>query len=247
LPGCSRRLSRNRSVFEPEVLVPHAGYQYSGKTAGQVYRLLRIPHTVVLIGPNHFGVGQAIATFAAGRWETPLGPVHINTRLVEALRSCCPQIIDDPAAHAAEHALEVQLPFLQYLRPDVMCVPLLLGDLAAEACQRLGEGLANALASWPERVLLLASSDMTHYEDEPCARRKDRLAIAQMLALDAGGLLATVTREDISMCGVLPAAVMLVAAKQLGAKTARLIDYSTSAEATGQVEAVVGYAGLIVC
>jgi AmmeMemoRadiSam system protein B len=227
-------------------IVPHAGYQYSGKTAGQVYRRLHIPPTVILLGPNHYGVGPALAICAAGRWETPLGLVRINTRLAHALIAWCPQIIDAPQAHAAEHALEVQLPFLQYLRPDVTFVPLLVGELAAAACHRLGEALAKAVASGSAPVLLLASSDMTHYEDDQRVRHKDRLAIAQMLALDPRGLLATVRQEDISMCGVHAAAVMLVAARQLGAKTARLIDYTTSAEATGDVEAVVGYAGLMV-
>ena len=166
-------------------VLPHAGYLDSGKTAGKVYRLLHIPATVVLIGPNHVGVGPAIATFASGSWETPLGPVRINARLAHALTSCCPQIIDDPEAHAVEHAIEVQLPFLQYLRLDVTFVTLLLGEVAPEGWQRSGEALAKTVASWQEQVLLLAGSDMTLYEDEQNARRKDQMAIAQMPALDS--------------------------------------------------------------
>lgn len=112
-------------------LVPHAAYLYSGKTAGKVNGLLHIPHTVVLLGPNHFRLGPAIATFASGSWETPLGSVRINAHLAQALTAGYPQIIDDPEAHAAEHAIEVQLPFLQYLRPDVTFVPILARQVHA--------------------------------------------------------------------------------------------------------------------
>ena len=174
----------------------------------------------------------------------PWGDVHIDEELAAHLKTACPLLREDASAHSREHAIEVQLPFLHRFRPDVRIVPVALGRLSLEECRELGENVADAIAGDAERPLLVASSDMSHYEPDAVARKKDRLAIDRMLALDPEGLYATVRTERISMCGVLPAAVVLFAARRLGATSARLIRYATSGDVSLEFDQVVGYAGL---
>jgi len=227
-------------------VVPHAGVMYSGHVAGAVYARLNLPPTVVILGPNHHGLGAPLAIMSEGAWETPLGVVSIDAGLAAAIRSACPTLEDDPHAHRAEHSLEVQLPFLQHLKPDLRIVPIALGAGSYEPLHELGEALGAVLATVSPRPLLVASTDLNHYEPESISRVKDHKAIDAILALDPRGLYDTVHRERITMCGYGPTVTMLTAARRLGAEKAQLIRYATSGDVTGDRTHVVGYAGLIV-
>ena len=225
------------------VLAPHAGYVYSGKVAGETWARVEVPARAVVLCPNHTGLGARVALWPGGGWCTPLGRVPIDAALTAALRAC-PLVEDDRVAHLREHALEVQLPFLQARRSGVAIAALCLGSLSAGECEELGRAIAAAVRDRP--ALLVASSDMSHYVPADVARTLDEHALARFLALDARGLLETVRREDISMCGVVPATVMLAAARELGATRAELVRYANSGDASGDFESVVGYAGALV-
>jgi len=225
--------------------VPHAGLQYSGPVAGAVYAGLEIPPSVILIGPNHYGRGSPMALFAEGAWETPLGELEVDAELAEELRAAYAEVVDDPGAHRSEHSLEVQLPFLRYVAPRARFVPLLLSVGRWEPLEELGRTLASVLAKREPRPLLLASSDLNHYESDRVTRVKDRKAVEAMLALDARRLYEVVQRERITMCGVEAAVVLLTAARALGVRRAEEIRYATSAEASGDYERVVGYVGMV--
>lgn len=228
------------------VVSPHAGYVYSGAVAGCTFGAVQVPDTVILLGPNHTGLGTEAGVWARGGWATPLGTVPVAEDLAEALLAACPILQEDTLAHVHEHSLEVQLPFLQVKNPGVRIVPISFmlrsyGDIA-----EVGRAVAGVVESWPDPVLLVASSDMSHYEPEDVARSKDRMAIDCVLALDPRGLLDTTKRHGITMCGVVPTAVMLVAARELGAGGAKLVRYATSGDVSGDRRQVVGYAGIVV-
>ena len=227
-------------------VVPHAGYMYSGHVAGAVYARLQLPKTIVILCPNHTGMGQPLAIMSQGVWETPLGKVRIDTELAEALKDSFPQLTDDAVAHSAEHAIEVQLPFLQPLLGDFSFVPITVGTGQAPVLEALGEAMARVVSAHPDRPLIISSSDMNHYEPDEITRVKDHKAIAKILELDARGLFDVVRAEDISMCGYAPTVVMLTAAKRLGARQARVIKYATSGDVSGDRDLVVGYAGIAV-
>lgn len=228
------------------IIAPHAGYVYSGAVAGRVYAAVELPATVLLLGPNHHGVGAAVALHPDGEWLTPLGPVPVNAALNDLLLQNCTFLQPDAIAHQYEHSLEVQLPFIQYLRPDVSIAAISLGHGDYAAARRIGEGIAAALRAYCDDVLIVASSDMTHYESAESAKRKDQLALDRVLALDPEGLLKICDSQGISMCGVVPAAVMLAAAREMGAQQAELVAYATSGDITGDQRQVVGYAAVTV-
>lgn len=225
---------------------PHAGYIYSGAVAGKVLSQITIPRRVVVLGPNHRGQGSPVALMGQGAWETPLGRVELDSKLTQDLLGRNRLAQDDPTAHLFEHSLEVQVPFLQYLRPDILLTPLCLGGLGFADCAALGHDLAEAIKAAGEAVLMVASTDMTHYESADQAESKDRLAIERMLALDPEGLYNTVLGRGISMCGVIPTTVALAASLALGASDCKLVAYTNSGDTTGDYRQVVGYAGLIV-
>ena len=241
-------------------VAPHAGYIYSGGVAGAVYSRLKIPERCVILCPNHTGKGRPLAIMATTTWQTPLGEVTADADMGARLLRRFPALQEDSAAHRAEHAIEVQLPFLQTLRPELRIVPIAVGTSDFDALRGLGEALAVVIADRheedrhekdqeeerQERVLIIASSDMNHYESDAITRVKDRKAIERVLALDARGLWEVVMNEDISMCGFGPTVVMLTAAKLLGATSATLAKYATSGDVSGDYESVVGYAGIIV-
>jgi MEMO1 family protein len=227
-------------------VVPHAGYMYSGHVAGAVYERLDLPHDYIILCPNHTGVGHPLAIFEEGAWRTPLGDAPVNRELAEELRSAFSLLSVDESAHRAEHALEVQLPFLQALAGDFTFVPIAIGTGRMEVLAALGESIAKVISGYGSRVMVIASSDMNHYENDQDTRVKDSLAIERMIALDPQGLYDVVHRENISMCGYGPAVAMLTAAKRLGAKRAELIKYATSGDISGDRDVVVGYAGIAV-
>jgi AmmeMemoRadiSam system protein B len=227
-------------------MVPHAGYIYSGQVAGAVYSRLELPSRFVILGPNHTGRGVPLSIMPEGRWRTPLGEAAVDRALADELMRACPYLEADSAAHRREHAIEVQLPFLQQAAPDFTFVPIALGTQHYDLLRALGEALAQVLRKHGGSVLLVASSDMNHYESDAITRAKDRKALDRILALDARGLHEAVFREHISMCGFGPAVAALTAALELGATAAQLVRYATSAEVSGDYDRVVGYAGVIV-
>jgi MEMO1 family protein len=227
-------------------IAPHAGYIYSGPVAGAVYSHIKVPRRCVVLCPNHTGRGRPLAIMSGGGWQTPLGPVPIDSDLAHSLKEQFPLISEDSEAHRGEHAIEVQLPFLQKRSPQLTFVPIALGTGNFETLQKLGEALAEVLKAQDEPVLIVASSDMNHYESDRVTRVKDHKAIERILDLDPQGLYEVVTQEDISMCGFGPAIAMLTATKQLGAVSASLIKYATSGDVSGDREMVVGYAGVVV-
>lgn len=228
------------------IVVPHAGYLYSGRVAAAVYSVIQLPKRLVLLCPNHTGRGAPFAIQTSGQWKTPLGLAGIDEELGAAIKRSSPLFEEDWRAHESEHALEVHLPFLQYFCEDFLFVPICIGDHHLQPLLEIASALANSLRGCDEPVLLIASSDMTHYESDAEARRKDQQAIEPMLRVDAEGLYRTVQSQAISMCGFAPATIVLSAARQLGATRGELVKYATSGEVSGDFHQVVGYAGILV-
>jgi AmmeMemoRadiSam system protein B len=227
-------------------IVPHAGYVYSGHVAGAVFAGLEIPELCIVMCPNHTGIGQPLAIMSDGTWETPFGDIPVDGTLAEALKRSCPLLREDSSAHHAEHAVEVELPFLQTCQPKLKIVPIVLGTRQFEALEQLGEAIADTVVAHGKNVLVIASSDMNHYEPDAVTRVKDQYAIEPILRLDARGLYDAVTQQNVSMCGFGPAVAMLTAVKKLGAASAELIKYATSGDISGDRNIVVGYAGIVV-
>lgn len=225
-------------------IAPHAGYVYSGPVAGKLYGHLELPRRIVVLGPNHTGAGAAVSVAPETSWQTPLGEVPIDDRLRHAVFNRIAGIEAEPRAHSREHSIEVQLPFLQVRRPDLTVLPVTLMHLDLPGCIALGEAIADAVLSTDEPAALVASSDMTHYEPDAAARERDRLAIEAALTMEPATLYETVHRHGITMCGVVPATVMLAALRALGAQSGHLVAYQTSGETSGDRSAVVGYAGI---
>jgi len=227
-------------------VVPHAGYMYSGHVAGAVFSRLQLPARYIILCPRHFPQGETLAINSEGAWSTPLGEARIDAELAAELQGRCQPLREDSVAHSNEHSLEVQLPFLQRLVGDFQFVPIALGPARLAQLEDLGRAIAETVAAHAEPILVVASSDMNHYESDAVTRRKDQKAIDRILALDPRGLFDTVHRESISMCGYGPAVAMLTAAKQLGAARAEVVRYATSGDITGDRNEVVGYAGIVV-
>lgn len=240
IPDCSFRQSVRG------IISPHAGYIYSGAIAGQVYSRIEIPEAVLIIGPNHTGAGAPAALYPDGEWLTPLGTVPINSLLNNLLLQHVPYLQSDRIAHQREHSLEVQVPFIQYLRPDVSISAICLGHGDYPTLSVIGRGIAAAIREYGGDVLIVASSDMTHYESADSARRKDGLALEKVLVFDAKGLLEVCHSQQITMCGVAPSAVMLQSSAELGASKAELVAYGNSGDVSGDNRQVVGYAAVTV-
>lgn len=227
------------------VISPHAGYVYSGGVAGETMARVRIPDTVIILGPNHHGRGAPLAV-GTDTWRMPLGEVAVDRDLARRILERSTVITEDETAHNAEHSLEVQVPFLQHGNRKVAIVPIVVSHVPYQVCEEAASDLAAAIREHPAPVLLVASTDMTHYESRRDASRKDHLALERIRALDPKGLYETVLGNRISMCGIMPTTIVLLAAKKLGAKRARLVRYTDSGEASGDTDQVVGYAGLII-
>jgi AmmeMemoRadiSam system protein B len=227
-------------------VVPHAGYMYSGHVAGAVYSRLELPQRFVILCPNHTGMGAPLAIMSEGEWETPLGRVTIDRELAKQILLACPLVNEDDTAHRAEHSLEVQLPFLQQLKRQFSFVPIAVGTGSYAPLERLGQAIGKCVEQSKEPVLIIASSDMNHYESDAITRQKDQRAIDRVLALDPRGLFDVIKKEHVTMCGYGPAISMLTAARQLGASKAELVKYATSGDITGDRDEVVGYAGMVV-
>ena len=228
------------------IIVPHAGYIYSGPVAGAVYSRIILPETIILLGPNHTGAGEPFSLMDKGIWRTPLGEVEIDIPLAKEILQDSHYLKEDFSAHQDEHSLEVQIPFLQILSTRFKIVPIVLSGGDSKTIMAIGEEIAETLLRQKKGVLLIASSDMTHYESEKAAQEKDDYALEAILKLDEEELLKRVRERNISMCGVAPVVVMITAVKRLGAKEAELVKYQTSGAVSGDLAQVVGYAGVIV-
>ncbi|MBI5408798.1 MAG: AmmeMemoRadiSam system protein B [Nitrospirae bacterium] len=228
------------------VVSPHAGLMYSGAVAGAVFSRIKFPHTFIIIGPNHTGLGSPVSIMSSGEWQMPNGELTINETLAKSITGRSEIIVEDTLAHAMEHSLEVQLPFILYFSSSVKIVPITMMTDSLDVCKMVGESLANVILEAKYPVTIIASSDMSHYVSDSAARAKDKKAIEKIIAMDPEGLYTTVRKEGISMCGVIPVTTMLFAAKQLGAKEASLVKYSTSGDVSGDYDYVVGYAGMII-
>lgn len=224
---------------------PHAGYVYSGSILGETWARVVVPPRVVLMCPNHTGRGVARSLWSGGGWQLPGATVPVDEELRDAIGEHCGAEPDE-RAHLDEHALEVHLPFALARQPQLRIAALCLAPLDLEACRAMGEGLARVVERSPEPVLLVASTDMSHYLPAARAEQLDRMALDRVEALDPAGLLRTVRRHDISMCGVVPTTVALFAALALGAREAELVRYGHSGQISGDHDRVVGYAGAVV-
>jgi AmmeMemoRadiSam system protein B len=227
------------------VIAPHAGYTYSGAVAGKVYSMVEIPETTIIFSPNHTGLGAAGSMMCRGGWETPLGVVAIDEELAAAILKETDFLKEDSLAHLNEHSIEVQLPFLQCLAGEKI-VPITLMGTPYKTCEQIGLAVARVVKALDRPILMVASSDMTHFESRESAGAKDRLALERIEALDPAGLYEVVCDRKISMCGFIPSTIMLVAAKALGAKRSAVVQYADSGDVTRDYDSVVGYAGVIV-
>ena len=256
-PGDARQLAatikalaqpvpEERKVNALAVVSPHAGYIYSGRTAAETFARVRIPADIIILGPNHHGRGAPLAIVSEGSWAMPFGEVVINRELSELIKSHTPQAQEDSSAHHFEHSLEVQVPLLQAARAKFSLSPLVVSQLNLATCREIGHGLAAAIRALGRPVLMVASTDMTHYESRAIASRQDQLALDRITELDPEGLYNTVLEHGITMCGFIPPTIPLFAALKLGATKAELISYSDSGEASGDTNRVVGYAGLVI-
>ena len=228
------------------VLSPHAGLVYSGAVAGAVFSRVILPETFILIGPNHTGMGAPVSVFAEGEWSMPNGTAVVDSELARAIAGKSRYASEDYDAHAGEHSLEVQIPFIQYFSRDFKIVPVTMMSTALEVCREVGVAISHAIKESERDVLIVASSDMTHYESARSAKEKDHKAIEKILALDPAGLHHTVKEYGITMCGFAPAVTMLYAALELGATKATLVKYMNSGDVSGDYDQVVGYAGMII-
>ncbi len=228
------------------VVSPHAGFIYSGPVAGAVFSRIKFTDTFIIIGPNHRGLGKPLSITTGGSWSTPLGEVPIDSGLAKAVLAASEGLEEDTLAHRYEHSLEVQVPFLQYFKPDVKIVPIVLAQAEPKVYQGIGRSIAATLKSRKEAAVIVASSDMTHYEPHESAKAKDKKAIEAILSLDADELVRRIGRYDISMCGYAPVISLIAAALEMGAGKAELIKYQTSGDTSGDYSSVVGYAGIMI-
>ena len=243
---CLEAGSGDPAIAAFAIVVPHAGYVYSGRIAGAVYGGTRLPERLVILCPNHTGRGEPVAVMNRGGWRTPLGVAPVDGTLADLILSRCPMATIDDEAHRHEHSLEVQLPFLQVLRPEPRFVPVCVGIAGLPELAALGRGLAEALALAGGGAGIVVSSDMSHYLPADVARAQDRAALERIEAMDPEGLHRVVRERAISMCGIAPAVAGLVAAREAGARSARLIAYGNSGDAGGGYGSVVAYAGLAI-
>ena len=229
------------------LVVPHAGYVYSGHVAGAVYSCVQLPARNIVLCPNHTGFGTPLSIMKSGCWQTPLGELPVDEVLSEALMAADPDLQDDMEAHRFEHATEVQLPFMQQCGPGALrFVPVTIGTGSLAHLRGLGHAIAKVVQQVAPDALIISSTDMNHYESDAITRVKDRKAIDKILAMDPEGLFEVVKREKISMCGYGPTVAMLTASTLLGGAKAELVRYATSAEVSLDFDHVVGYAGIVI-
>lgn len=242
-PGKLPKLQEKGERKIVSAVSPHAGYMYSGPVAANLYSALAsdgVPDTVVILGPNHYGVGTGVSAMVEGVWQTPLGEVEIDSAVAKQICKNSDIIDIDDSAHINEHSIELQLPFLQYVYGNQFkLIPIAMMMQDTETSRSVGKSIAESTDS--RGVLIIASSDLSHYEPQRQAERKDRLVMNAILKLDEEELQRAVESENISMCGYGPVSSAIVAGKLLGARTAKVVSYQTSGDITGDYGQVVGY------
>ncbi len=255
-PGSPQELSKTVTGLFPQtktakkskalaIVSPHAGYVYSGALAAETIFSAEIPETVIILGPNHHGQGDAVS-LSTQTWDMPLGKVEVDRKFTDHLLQISRQITVDETAHRFEHSLEVQVPFLQMLQKKLKIVPLVLSRIPYQLCEQVAESLAETIKASKRDLLIVASSDMSHYEPRRSAEQKDRSALECIERLDAYELYRTVLENHITMCGVIPVVIAILTAKACGAKQAELIGYTDSGYVSGDTDQVVGYAGILI-
>jgi hypothetical protein len=253
-PGNPATLARDLKLMSPiptkpqkahAVVSPHAGYMYSGAVAGETFARVHIPETVIILGPNHHGQGDPVALSAIS-WQMPMGLVPIDSAIMEALLDTSTAITVDETAHRFEHSLEVQVPFLQARQKHLSIVPLVVSHITYPLCQEVGAAIAKVIADSGKEILIVASSDMTHYEPRAAADKKDHYALKKIADMDPDVLYRSIIGHRISMCGIIPVTIALIAAMALGATKADLVRYTDSGAVSGDTDQVVGYAGVVI-
>lgn len=227
-------------------MVPHAGYVFSGGVAGRTLAQANLARISLLLGPNHTGMGAPLALWDSGTWLIPGGGIRVDEEFAQALAGADPRVTPDSRAHAQEHSLEVVIPFLYALNPNMRVAPLAVAERSLSVLLEVAEAVAGLIESWKEPVSMIVSSDMSHFLPHEDAKERDSLALKPILELDPEGLYETVRAHNITMCGVLPMTLALAVARRLGATEAKLVDYATSGDAMGDYQRVVGYAGVLV-
>jgi AmmeMemoRadiSam system protein B len=228
------------------LMVPHAGYIYSGAIAGKVYDHVTIPNRIILLGPNHHGTGHSGAVYPSGSWRTPLGDIEIDASIAGDLLSATSYLKADTKAHLHEHSLEVQVPFIQHLNRQTSLVPICLAYQPLSQLLAIAEAISSIVSRSSEPISVIASTDMTHLETAQNALLKDRLAIYRVEEVDAEGLYRIVVEQNISMCGFMPTVVLLKVAKLLGETRSEIVVYGNSGDVTDDYSNVVAYAGALV-
>ncbi|MDP2911336.1 MAG: AmmeMemoRadiSam system protein B [Candidatus Omnitrophota bacterium] len=228
------------------VIMPHAGYVYSGYVAGLTISKVELKKTVIILGTNHTGAGQRFSIMTNGSWMTPLGEVKIDTEIAESILKESALLKEDSLAHMQEHSIEVELPFLQYLKNDIKIVPIVIAQAELSEYQELGKDIVEGFKKVGRPAIFMASTDMTHYEPKESAEAKDSLIIEAISSLDEEKMYKSAAKNNISMCGLAPACVLVSLCKILGARKAGLVKYQTSGDTSGDYSSVVGYAGMII-
>lgn len=233
------------------IVSPHAGLMYSGPVAAFAYKAARVApyRAIVLVGPSHFVPFRGVALWRTGAWETPFGPVAVDSALASAIVSSSRDTVDLPQAHGREHSLEMQLPFVARLFPGTPIVPMVMGHQTRETAFALGDAIAAAVRETDRQAgggaqapaLLVASSDLSHYEDARTAARLDGVVLERVEALDPDGLMDALEQEPRHACGGGPMVAVLRAARTLGAGNARVLRYGDSGDVSGDKSSVVGY------
>lgn len=245
-----QRLLRSAGESKPRtaigLMVPHAAYAFSGRVAGAAYARVVVPDRVVILSPNHTGLGARVAIASDGPFVTPMGEVPLDEDLSARIAAASPEATRDDLAHAEEHGVEVHLPFLLARNPNVRVAAVCLRTMSCSLAEAVGEAVAAAVKACGEPVLIVASSDLNHHEPRRVAARKDRMVLERLSGLDARGLYAAAVEHHVSMCGLVPAVSMLVAARALGARAAEVAAYQCSGDVNGDDSSVVGYAGVLV-
>lgn len=230
------------------LVTPHAGYMYSGHVAAHSYYELisnGIPKTVIILSPNHTGLGSPISIMGDGVWSTPLGDVEIDSDFTTELLKRTDVLVDDASAHLKEHSIEVHLPFLQYFSNDFKIVPIVMWMQDLDSSKELSEAIYDTIVSLNKSVVIIASTDLTHYMPRDIAKSQDDLVIEAILNLDEEAMINRIEEHNITMCGYGPVATMILVSKKLGVETGKLLKYSNSGDISGDHDSVVGYASIV--
>lgn len=254
-PGQTKDLEDIIESFDPKsslkisakgIILPHAGFVYSGRVAVATVSKVLAKKKIIILGPNHTGEGALFSLWEKGAWKISGKEIKIAEKLASTILSKGKSISADTEAHINEHSIEVELPILNYFFNDFEFVPIACQKASLAEYQKVAEQIFKALDGFREDFLLIASTDLTHYEPETTARKKDRRAIEAIVNLDEKELLKRIAEENITLCGEAPLAILIACLKKLGAKKSHVALYQTSGEFSGDTTSVVGYAGIII-